>query len=352
MLLRDALLTNRIVFKTTIPILLFMSIALCSTKQDNDPGLNSNVTKIITSRTYCAKNEFDKVIKDEPCYNIGYDKTLGPNYDFSWNRKHFDGYGNAVYEEHFTLDKNGKEVVYMKTTRKYSNAKESKLELLKNEYTSSVSEEQYLRGKDDRLEELRKSIDGKLYEKYLFFYNEKDQRITMEKYQKNGLFEKTTYRYDSPSFTPSGETVEAYDDQDDYRPKQIVIEYERNEKHQDTKVRKREYWKNDKRNSDLTTIFSNYIGDIPTKKVTEGYGSPPAYSDGRVAERTQDKWTTSISVDKNNNILEYRTSYLGLRGRLYICEYKYNDRKDWIQLILTDSKVKYIITRDIKYIEK
>jgi hypothetical protein len=349
----------------TFVIFLMLFLSACSRQTAQISEADESIVKVITTRAYTARNEFDKIVKDKPTTNMGYDESLGM--DFGWSTKHFDRHGNVVYQEYFFQDETQKEVVFRKVTKKFYAPKEGKLEFAKAEGTGGeVTEQQYVRANDGRLEELRTIVKDELEEKSLHSYNSFGQRITIETFKQGGISEKKTYLYESTEFTatPISEIQEVYGDPN-YR---IEFSYERDESGRLVRLMKK-YLESGQLKSDYTTSYSDYDGDIATTVIKEGYDSPSEWADenGGVQKNPPYHYRKAVSIKLNENrdIVEYKANIEPLQlhvedkftpgyvQQLYVCEYTYNDRQEWIELVFSpDRKTKYIVSREIKYLDQ
>src|SRR5690554_5689901 len=84
----------------------------CSFGNQNDT-LESRVKKVIKTRAYTLKTNFDELTYDEPIFQLGFQNVLGDISDGIWTIQYFDKHNNILKKEHIRLDDNKKEKIYM-----------------------------------------------------------------------------------------------------------------------------------------------------------------------------------------------------------------------------------------------
>jgi hypothetical protein len=279
--------------------------------------------KIIKTKTYSTKPEFDKIVADKPEYNIGYDKTLG--LDFSFSKKHFDKYNNVIYQEDFQLNNKNEEETIRTISYNFYSAKEEKLssEKLEGKLYGEYNYTEYVRDEKGQLIEIRVQSLNKLQKKTICSYNDSGQRIKEEVYEENGLGETQLFFYDSPSLVKGNliKLVRTGSINDNWK-QEILYEYNK-----DNKISKqdRKYFEFGKLISDLTTEYYDYSGEIATKKIIESYDAPTTLSDGTIKDSRQYKSVIKISLNDNEDISEY-TEEMGGLVTTYKCDYTYNEK--------------------------
>ena len=333
----------------------------CLKNDSSESTSKQNISKVITTKAFTAKQEFDNLVEDKPALTMGYDRTLGM--DFTWNTKHLDKFGNIIYQEDLNLNDKGEQEVYRKITKEYFDPEQRKLSRIFDESKIyGKTEEKYVRNDQGQLQEILKTRNEKLDEKTVYTYNEVGQRTKRELFKEAGIYEINLYIYDSPSLTDGNvkqETHKVFGD-DGYTEE---LEYERTKDNKILKLR-RKYFENEKLQSDVTTSYTAFIKDFPTMEVREGYDSPTTYTDGTVIQSEPYRMTTKYALNDNGDIIEYKSIVERLTKAekrsvfdfdlitIYKCDYTYNENKDWIKLIFSpEPKIKYIISRDIKYLD-
>jgi hypothetical protein len=285
--------------------------------------------------------------------------------DFSWSKRHYDQYENIIYEERFSLNKDSSEYIHRKITLDYYDAKTGKLnKIIEEGKFKGAIHKDYIRRNDGKLTEILTTNSGKLIEKTIVTYNEFDQRKKIEVYKENGLYEYNSYTYDNTSdkaklISERHEVFGDYNYREDFT-------YERDESDIILKTNRKYYEKNLLK-SDLTMTYSDYKDKFATKIIEEGYYSPTTWTDGRVVESPPHKKVVTYELNDKGDITSYTlqmietesnpdayTSKIKLQPLkvVYECDYKYNAKGDWTQLIFKVSKNDiYIINRDIQYLK-
>lgn len=358
-------------------IYLFLSVVLFSCTKNNPKmtPYNDSIKKIIITRTYTTKTEFNELKLNSPVYNgLGYDKSVGLELD--WTINHLDKYSNIIYQEEFMYDTiTNREIVTRKVTNEYYSDKDHKLskvtiDNLKFGFITKL----YLRNNLGILIEINK-FDGKhLNEKTVFYLNEINQRIKEEVYEKDGLSAVYNYVYDKPSLKDGKIIQETYVKYEN-PPNKFLSEWHREEtdyiwddsgKLNMTHIR---YYQEGVKLSDYTTTYKDYIGDIASVVIKKGFENIFLSRDKNNKIDTS-KFGPSfysilkLDINEKGDIskVDSKVQYLSKSGapiNYYpilslggtIVEYLYNERNDWIKLILTSPLgEKYISTREIIYL--
>lgn len=319
--------------------------------------------KIINTRAYSTKQEFDKFVINEPVYDLGYDKTMGM--DFSWRTRHFDKYNNLIYIETFNQDKNGEEEITTRTTQEYYSPSERKLSLIEEKWNDEgLFTKEYIRNNKGQLLELKELTNNKLTNKTIFTYNLYGQCIKEEIFTENGLFESTTYDYQSTSPTADN-IIKSVRERFGKEKTRRETTYERNNNNLVTKEIFK-YYNNFRLATDVTTYYSDYEKKVATKITTEGFDGFLVPADQRVDNQ---KSTTEIVLNKFGDIIHYKYKSFRINDisnvtlldqvgvtKDYQYEYTYNERNDWTKIILKVNLFpgkfdQFIIVREIKYLD-
>jgi len=350
--------------KKKINLLCFITLIIIQTVSgcSNTKSQKADVVKIIKTRTYFAKYEFNKLVIDKPAYSLGYDKTMG--LDFSWLISHFDKYNNVVYFETLNIDQDGKERVTSRTTQSYYSPSTRKLALIKEVLDGGSFTTEYIRDNQGQLTQKIERSNSSILGKTLYSRNYTEQIITEERYNENNLHEKRTYYYDQPSLDPDKyiKMVEEGFGEENY-----IMEYNYERSYDNKiKVERYRYYKNGKTITDFTTSYSNYIEGKATQVIKEGYSGSESES-GQLNDPI--RILIEIKLNSFGDIIEFKSDVNNLIKKehydlletisnksIYNLSYTYNERKDWTKLILSinDSGLGnryYIVTREIEYIE-
>lgn len=354
--------------------ILFVTLSLgaysCASKSDDYSSAQDAIVKIIKTKCYSTRTSFDKLDKDKPEYDMGYDETI--EMDFSFSTKYLDKYDNVIKLENFMLDSTGNERIYRTTTYQYYSPEKKQLALVKIKSDYGNEENKYIRDNTGLLIEIIKSTGEKMFEKTVYKYSSSGQAIKKEVYREKGLKESFEYIYDSPK-KDSGRIIKEIET--NYGPSFTVErEYRWTEEGKNTSTRIKEF-ENGQLLSDLTFYYKKNSGDIVTEEVIEGYNAPlkEVSQDGTVKKIVKCepfRGTTIKTIDKHYNILTYSYSTedlnekgqvipkkkLGLLSdiypnpRIYECKYTYNQKGDWIELLFSADNQKYLVFREIKYL--
>lgn len=347
--------------------IVLMSQTLCTNNEKNKTLDSSKIVKIVKTSAFTAKNEFDKLVPDEPVYDLGYDRTMG--LDFSWRIKHSDEFDNILCLEKYRQNKKGEEEVLETVYNKYFSSSEGKLSNVKIDKIFGITEKKYNRNEEGVLMEIQTLENGKMDEKIICTYNEFGQKVKEEIYQESGLVKSFQYTYDIPSLSNGNIIKEIHHSIGKYKYR-IEYDYYWSESNHLIKS-KRKYYQDGKLLSDLVTHYESYVGNIATKEITEGYNLifdtlSREYIDEELIQQRLYRTTIDKSLNSYGDITKYirfskhidqdgneiKRSLLYDIGDVYECEYTYNKRNDWIKVLLSvDPFTKYIIIREITYID-
>ena len=330
----------------------------CASKNQDSLSNEEKVVKIIKTKAYTTRPDFDKLAIDRPTYDMGYDRTLGM--DLSWGVQYFDKYGNILKWEKFKYDTTDDENIYKTIYYHYYNPQEKKLSLIKTDMGNwGSSEQKFIRNEDGRLVECITTTGSAMDEKILYSYNSSGKKIKKDVYEKEGKTESYEYVYDLP-FKDSSNLV-----------KEVCTNIKRNYK---TETEKK--WSSDgkiilerykvisagKLITDMTFNYSKHVGEIPLEETRIGFqtvivGDPTVVRQKIVRE-----------LNNNQDIVKYKMEELDEKGKViqptilkeisniamyrgHELKYTYNDKNDWVELLLSAHNQKYIIVRDIKYLD-
>lgn len=313
-----------------------------------------------TTRAYKAQQEFDSLVIGEPEFSLGYDQTMG--LDFSWRTMHFDKYNNIVYIETLSLDEKGNEKISSHTSQIYFSPREKKLDrVIEKMDFGGTNIKEYIRNQQGQLIELREFYNNELTQKTIYHHNSYGQRIKEETFGKNGLLKTISYFFNSPQDSSQYYAKSIFETVSENNKLSQETYYERDENYQ---LRKESFksFTNNQLMTNLVYSYLDYNNGKATKIITEGFNklSPTEEADtfqgimhktfNNIGDIIDFNYSTnSLNKRKSNNLLDD----LVLRQN-YRCQYTYNDKNDWIKIILTTKILQtdqYIITREIKYLK-
>jgi hypothetical protein len=348
---------QRIITLATI-LLTFSSYCFSQT----NPIADSKVVKIIKTKAFSAKQNFDKLVVAQPAYDMGYDMTIGM--DFSWSIKHFDKFGNIVKLISFMVDKYGVEKILETTNYSYYSPKEHKLSIVKTKGDLDLRKTNVIRDDEGKRIKEEMFLGAEMHEKKVYTYNETSQRIKEDLYRKNGIFETIEYTYDSPSLVNG----------------KVILEVIRNFKHNYTYEyfyswsnegelisRNFKHYENEILKAENITNYNSYINKIATEEVTvrsrtDDLSIKTTDIIERVLNEKNDiiKYSETISivdVDINEQKSGIRLRYPIQDIKVYSCDYTYNKRGDWEKLLfsadnsIAEGNSSFLIFREIQYFE-
>jgi len=336
-----------------------------STRDTVEPSV---VTKIVKTRTFSAKQEFENLVPFEPAPNL----SLGPSsgftleMDLSWSNRYFDEHGNLVKHEKVSVDKAGNESIYATSEFFFSIPKDGQLE---REITGD-NEVLYFCDSLGRTTQIIKKYRDEIKEKVLLSYSESTGELKRkEVFERDGLIESTDYFSDVINLIDSQRILNHVDK---YRIDREVQAGVRGKK---VKSIERKY--NDlagiKLISELVTEYDEYVGDTPTKETTSGFtSSVTTFGDGR-SELTfgnPSKTTILRELNERDDLVKYIQIYEQLEQtneatsaskpllegnspdvQVYTGFYYYNEYNDWVELILNTGGKKFIVKREITYVD-
>src|SRR5690606_8040108 len=125
--------------------------------------------------------------------------------------------------------------------------------------------------------------------------------------------------------------------------------------------------------SELVTEYDEYVGDTPTKETTSGFtSSVTTFGDG-ISELTfgnPSKTTILRELNERDDLVKYIQIYEQLEQtneatsaskplleenspdvQVYTGFYYYNEYNDWVELILNTGGKKFIVKREITYVD-
>jgi hypothetical protein len=394
---------------TLFIIAFFLKTTLgCASKSQGNASTENNVVKIIKLKVYEAKRDFDKSVIDEPVYAMPYDENL--DMDLYWSVEYFDKYDNILKLERYKIDDNGKEEVLYTTYYQYYSPEKKRLSSIKTEHSSENwnEEEKYIRNSDGLLMEIIKYTKLSVSHKTVFTYNATGQKVKEEIYEQKGLKESFDYTYDSPQKDESHIVKEIHVYYDlkgkevsndlNYESSSVEIERKWSNEGKVISSRRKEFQKGELL-SDRKCYYNQHIGDIATEIIEEGFdppikimslnGSNKIISTGG---RRHFRSKTIKTLDSNNNVIEYTRSGKVLDEKDLVTKskepiedilatqldkpaskkliepgfypkpageyedkqtykYTYNKKNEWTEVLHSTSYQKYIITREIKYLD-
>lgn len=357
--------------KNFLFVVLYSLIGLlssCSFGNRSD-ALNEKVVKIIKTRAYTAKVHFDESTFDEPVYQIGGYQDLLSDIDGShvWTIQYLDKHNNVLKVERIRLGDGANEEIEMTTINEYFSEEGGLLSMIEKE-SKLVGQfrEKYIRNENGDLLEVIKQHNDEITEKIKFLYNASNQLIKEETYEEGGIREAIEYTYDSPQ-KDIGKVIrkESENFRDDYRRE---TDYELSEEGFVLKKRSK-YYQDGSLYSEFTTIYEDYIGEIATREIQDGFSGPTLVSENANGTKSEygggPKQTLIIKeLDAKGNIIKQTEKELGstpqIQSKIDISsrnsfnnvqmEYAYNDRDEWTRLLFKTGSLEYIIIRDIEYI--
>lgn len=333
----------------------------CGSQEDT---LDGNVKKIIKTRAYTVKNHFDELTSDQPIYDMGYQAILGEMSKQLWTTQYFDKYGNTIKIEHFRLDDDGKEKTNMVSIYEYYSLEKGLISLVTTKSDLvGLLEERYIRNENGDLLEVVKLHNGEMSEKKKYSYNNSNQQIKEELYENQGLVEVIQYTYDS-SEKNFGRLIKKENQnlKNDYRRE---TEYEFSDDGIVIKSRSK-YYQDGELFSDFTTTYSDYIGEVATKEIRDGFSKPTLVSvdaNGLKSEHgggSQRMLITKELDDRGNLIKQVEEGLqkkndnpllMGFNNSAFEMNYTYNERGDWSQLLFKHGFTNSLIVRDIEYLD-
>ncbi|MEZ5007168.1 MAG: hypothetical protein R2753_03335 [Chitinophagales bacterium] len=349
-----------------ISVLLVFTIIGCLNRNGEiDNGL---VSKIITTKTYDAKIEFDSLVIGKPQTWLGYDETIGE--DYSWSRKHFDKYNNLILEEKIRTKPNGEDEYETDKKYEYYNFEKGALESVYDHWRNE--REEIIRNESDDVLEIRKYEEDSLIEKSII-NTINDSIKEVKSFKQNGLSSTITYIFNKIN----GENKTTF-----YKNEMIgsleTIKYkysftgdlikEISEKYDEGKLVRKS-----------SVDYSDFVNDKPCLIISENYDIEERFFTRRNDDPSTDEVirphpftrdTIYKTFDSYGNLKSFRKKSIdldvdgkeidkdfldqfveGLSGaNSFELDYSYNDHDDWIKLILTNGKGdKYIVIRDIEY---
>ena len=314
--------------------------AILMTSCNSNLKRNDSVVKIVKTKTYSTRKEFDKLVTDKPVYELGYDEKMG--IDASWCLKQFDKFNNVLYQEDYFLKDNNEESILRKKTFEYYLPQEKELSKSilydKDEFVGT-----YIRNNIGQLTEIRNTVNDKLKQKTIYSYNNVGQRIKKEVFVENGLVELENYQFDFLS-KQDGQIIKKTHQQLGEFNFYQEFEFEYNANHQVVKERKKNYEKGSLK-SDVTKSFFEYVSDRAKRLEIEGYDG--YYMNGVYKQFTINSHVIYM-INLNGDIEKCQIHDEHLTT--ISCEYTYNDRKDWTKAILQTNSAIYIVIREITYL--
>jgi len=339
--------------------IIFLVHISCNKKATEKPTIQNRALKVITTKVYQAKQEFDKLVQDKPIREIA---GIFKNEVYTWSTKHFDQYGNIIYQECLEPNETGEGRAFRKITKEYFDSSKGQLSRVIEETESWWTfEEKYIRNPQGRLQEKHVMINGRLDTKTIFTYNELGQKIKMEAYKENGLYEITIYTYDTNSLNKNNIVNEIHEVKGDYNYKEDIT-YKRDSNNHILNT-ERKYYEGGVLESEISTTYLDFVDGFATKVIRQGYYPPKKYTNGTITKSEPFKEENIYILNDNKDIIEYSTKRTTLskeKGAFSSFapsfppnkyEYTYNDRNEWIKLFVKEMTATYIINREIKYFD-
>jgi len=308
-------------------------------------------SKIIKTRTFGTKQNFEKIVPDKPETFLGYDQTL--KIDMEWANKYYDKYGNILKLERI-IARNGE--IFSTIIYKYYDAVKGKIK----EINYGSSKEEYNYNSNGKLLEIQ-TIDknNEITDKIIFTYdNENGNLIKKKYYEIDKIKRQILFSFD--------ENSKIYLEKDinldrNYRTEKSL----KKDNLGNTNYEKVEIFEN-RENNKLSSIeyhLSNFLDSIPQKIRCKGFDTRITI-DTNTGVETKEKYEVEEFViekkfNSRNDIIEYSNKSvspknnvwfdLARRNEKYTVNYTYNDKNDWIELLLDVGSDKYICQREIKY---
>jgi len=346
----------------------FLSLIQFVSCQDNSDTKNNyekNIKKVIITKSFDTKARFDSFTIEKPAHNLGYDKTLGM--DFEWSVKYMDTFNNPIKVERIRTDSSGKEEVFETVTYQYADPKKSLVSLESTQGIYSNKKTEYIRDKKGLLKQIVETRSNEIIEKTVYAYDFKGKLLKESIYREDGLVEVTEFEFKSGK--DSG----------------YILREVRNGIKPGFKFETDKYYSENRRcfmsiekksegnfTSKIVNRYENFIGDIPTLCVREGINLPIKvknlydYEQEEIVPAEPFICTIKTVLNQHGHITRYEVSYKNVNdykftvgepfnsnlngNRLYLCNYTYNEKNDWIRAILEDHDTKYLIIREIKYL--
>lgn len=292
--------------------------------------------KSIKTKTYEAAPNFNKADIENPEYALLILSNVF-DYDLSWKNKEYDKYGNLIYEEKLSQNQLGEEFIDHKINYKYYSESEGVLSTVETENLnfdglSTFEKKKYLRDSDGKLLEIQITENDELKEKSIYMYDQNGQVKKIEIYKKDGLDAIKSYEYDSVNT----DLVIRYTYQDLVENYEEIYDYIYNINNELVTC-KMQYFEAGSRRYERLRNYYDYQNGTATKI---------EYYDGS---------ETILELDTMGNIVKhiYHSEDVGYdRLSSYSFEYEYNERNDWVRLLITHnphSPSYHVSLREIKY---
>ncbi|NWJ52970.1 MAG: hypothetical protein HXX14_19125 [Bacteroidetes bacterium] len=345
----------------------FVIISAISCKNTPPPvQYNSNVVKIIKTKAFSLKKEFNEWVINKPeFYSL---EGLGDNRfhkDFTWSTKYIDLFNNVIYREKFVIDEKGNEKIFSKISYDYSNPKEHKISKIttikSHEPMNDTLIEIYKRDVKGVLQEVQNFNGIYLENKTVFSYNDCGQNTKIEEFEKKGLKKEYIYKYDKPSLN-EGKKISTIinwykiDSINQYLSSKSTYEYYWNKKKQLIKEHSR-CWVQDVETENLEIKYSDFIEKKPTTITSDGIQGI-TYQIDTHGQVSKDQHLPSmhriekITYNVKGDVISFRSNTNSFGGNWENkLEYTYNKKNDWVKIILSMGDDRYLITQDIKYID-